>query len=557
MNESRTSVISARPVPVFENAVEGLFSTKKARAQTERKYRPPPPPHPARVRSTLSRRRVRSCLPEAGAVAVSFRDHSDSVLTNSLYNTADQLTYLDQCFDEKRLIGSGCFGEVFSARSRIDGRMYAIKKSRQRFRSDADRRRRLEEVRKHERLPPHRHCVAFHGAWEERDHLYLQTELCATSLADVADTEHSIPESTVWAYMVDLLLAIKHLHDNQLVHLDIKPENIFVMREGYCKLGDFGLVMDLSGSRDLDDSDAMEGDPKYMAPELMTGRFSAAADVFSLGLTLLELACDLELPAGAAGWHQLRSGQVPAPLRRTLSPALRHVLERMLHPDPARRATAAELLRLPAVRAARRKRQLTILCCTAISTLRAVLSRLGASLVASLVFALWLLCWPVRCVTHSAPGDSPLQPAPVAGTTDGPTPQSNGTPAAWLEPAYSDDEDPLNMTGDSLQSELGLLSSTPERVPGSAASAARHQMSLRRVLLFNDDQDEAEDPVPVPAAPPSGRRLRRPAGGATGGGGDSSPVSRRRHMPRPRALGSLRGVQQKLDFQAARLSDDD
>ncbi|XP_043238058.1 membrane-associated tyrosine- and threonine-specific cdc2-inhibitory kinase-like isoform X3 [Amphibalanus amphitrite] len=514
MNESRTSVISARPVPVFENAVEGLFSTKKARAQTERKYRPPPPPHPARVRSTLSRRRVRSCLPEAGAVAVSFRDHSDSsVLTNSLYNTADQLTYLDQCFDEKRLIGSGCFGEVFSARSRIDGRMYAIKKSRQRFRSDADRRRRLEEVRKHERLPPHRHCVAFHGAWEERDHLYLQTELCATSLADVADTEHSIPESTVWAYMVDLLLAIKHLHDNQLVHLDIKPENIFVMREGYCKLGDFGLVMDLSGSRDLDDSDAMEGDPKYMAPELMTGRFSAAADVFSLGLTLLELACDLELPAGAAGWHQLRSGQVPAPLRRTLSPALRHVLERMLHPDPARRATAAELLRLPAVRAARRKRQLTILCCTA--------------------------------------------PAPVAGTTDGPTPQSNGTPAAWLEPAYSDDEDPLNMTGDSLQSELGLLSSTPERVPGSAASAARHQMSLRRVLLFNDDQDEAEDPVPVPAAPPSGRRLRRPAGGATGGGGDSSPVSRRRHMPRPRALGSLRGVQQKLDFQAARLSDDD
>ena len=67
-------------------------------------------------------------------------------------------------------------------------------------------RRRLEEVRKHERLPPHRHCVAFHGAWEERDHLYLQTELCATSLADLAETEHSIPEATVWAYMVDLLL---------------------------------------------------------------------------------------------------------------------------------------------------------------------------------------------------------------------------------------------------------------------------------------------------------------------------------------------------------------
>ena len=48
--------------------------------------------------------------------------------------------------------------------------------------------------------------MAFHGAWEERDHLYMQTELCATSMADLADAEHSIPESTVWAYMVDLLL---------------------------------------------------------------------------------------------------------------------------------------------------------------------------------------------------------------------------------------------------------------------------------------------------------------------------------------------------------------
>ena len=71
-------------------------------------------------------------------------------------------------------------------------------------------------------------------------------------------------------------------------------------------------------------------------------------------------------------------------------------------------------------------------------------------------------------------------------------------------------------------------------------------------------RDEVEDPMPAPAAP-SSSFSRRPRGGATctpAGGGDS-PVSRRRHVPRPRALGSLRGVQQRLDFQAARLSDDE
>ena len=40
--------------------------------------------------------------------------------------------------------------------------------------------------------------------------------------------------------------AVKHLHDNNLVHMDIKPDNIFISYDGICKLGDFGLVIDMS-----------------------------------------------------------------------------------------------------------------------------------------------------------------------------------------------------------------------------------------------------------------------------------------------------------------------
>ncbi|XP_037087702.1 membrane-associated tyrosine- and threonine-specific cdc2-inhibitory kinase-like [Pollicipes pollicipes] len=516
---SQDHVATSRPVPLFDNTDEGIFSTKKARAQTERKYRPPPPPHPARIRSTLSRSRVRSCLPETRALAVSFKDDSDSsVLTNSLYNTSHQLSFLDQCFEDKQPIGTGCFGEVFSARSKLDGKMYAIKKSRQRFRSNADRRRRLEEVRKHERLPPHRHCVSFHGAWEEQEHLYLQTELCATSLADVADANHSIPEATVWAYMVDLLLAVKHLHDNQLVHLDIKPENIFVFREGYCKLGDFGLVMDVSGNCDLNDSDVTEGDPKYMAPELMRGVFSPAADIFSLGLTLLELACDLELPRGAAGWHRLRQGQLPAPLRDALSPPLWDVLERMLQPEPERRPSAGELLRLPAVRAARRR----------VSVVRGVLARLYMTLLSALVFLLWLVCWPVRCMTDasaSAGAMSPLQPpAPADG---------RGEPPGWFDPAISDvDDDSLDVSVDELHHlPAAVRNSTPKMASARPTLRSRHQDSLRRELAFG-----AAQPIPVEEE-----------------GDDSSwaPPSRRLEE----SFNSCATV--RLDFKGAEFSDDD
>ncbi len=54
-----------------------------------------------------------------------------------------------------------------------------------------------------------------------------------------------------------------------------------------------------------------EGDARYLAPEMLDGRVSKSADIFSLGITLVELACDLDLPSNGIGWQQLRHGQLP------------------------------------------------------------------------------------------------------------------------------------------------------------------------------------------------------------------------------------------------------
>ena len=75
------------------------------------------------------------------------------------------------------------------------------------------------------------------------------------------------------------LQAVNHLHDHNLCHFDIKPANAFIGVGGAtCKLGDFGLVVA------VDDPDsvlsAQEGDPKYMAPELMKAEFGKPADIF-------------------------------------------------------------------------------------------------------------------------------------------------------------------------------------------------------------------------------------------------------------------------------------
>ena len=60
-------------------------------------------------------------------------------------------------------------------------------------------------MQKHESLPLHPNCVQFFRAWEEKQHLYLLTELCSSSLADIAEDKHDLPEGIVWGFMIDLL----------------------------------------------------------------------------------------------------------------------------------------------------------------------------------------------------------------------------------------------------------------------------------------------------------------------------------------------------------------
>ncbi len=86
-----------------------------------------------------------------------------------------------------------------------------------------------------------------------------------------------------------------------------QPENVLVSVDGQLKLGDFGQAQLKSGWRD-----GGEGDATYMAPELFQNAEDAsptfAADVFSLGLLLFELATGLVLPKDGPLWHQLREG---------------------------------------------------------------------------------------------------------------------------------------------------------------------------------------------------------------------------------------------------------
>jgi membrane-associated tyrosine- and threonine-specific cdc2-inhibitory kinase len=77
----------------------------------------------------------------------------------------------------------------------------------------------------------------------------------------------------------------------------------------------------------------------------LQGNYCLANDIFSLGITLLELACGLELPTNGKLWQELRSGILPESAMQSLSPELQKIIRSMMEPDPYKRPTVNELLK--------------------------------------------------------------------------------------------------------------------------------------------------------------------------------------------------------------------
>ena len=106
--------------------------------------------------------------------------------------------------------------------------------------------------------------------------------------------------------MAELASGLRFIHDANVIHLALKPANIFLTGEGRLKIGDFGMASVwprpippgethlIPGAKPI--GFEREGDKLYLAPEVLQGRYGKAADVFSLGMTMLETASNIVVP---------------------------------------------------------------------------------------------------------------------------------------------------------------------------------------------------------------------------------------------------------------------
>jgi len=250
----------------------------------------------------------------------------------------------------------------------------------------------------HAAMMKHKHVVRYYNSWVERGQVYIQNEFCeggslTEKINEFRETGQKFSEQELKKIIIHVCKGLQYIHSKQLVHLDIKPGNIFISLEysspspnskndnNSTDSGAASGDSPLPSSRNLDNSEEgsspvggsdekvhykigdlghvasvwggfmapEEGDCRYMAPELLQmepeRNLLPKADIFSLGLTMFEAASLQQLPRNSgdgALYERLKIGDLP--YLEGYSREFNNLLKNMVHPDPLARPTASKLL---------------------------------------------------------------------------------------------------------------------------------------------------------------------------------------------------------------------
>ncbi|KAJ2226104.1 Protein kinase of the Mitotic Exit Network, partial [Coemansia sp. RSA 485] len=239
------------------------------------------------------------------------------------------------------IIGKGAAGSVYRGINLRTGGVVAIKQIRKEGFSSYDE---IESARKEIdmlRDLNHPNIVKYIGYEQTDDELDIILEYCeGGSLQNILRKFNKFPENLVGVYVAQILDGLSYLHSNAILHRDIKPGNILLLKEGVVKLADFGVARVQNGM------DTVVGSPYWIAPEVLQLKgATTASDIWSLGCTIVQMV-DGKAPyqdlQPMAAMFRIGQDEHP-PFPHNISVLLRDFLSKCLVHVPSARATADEL----------------------------------------------------------------------------------------------------------------------------------------------------------------------------------------------------------------------
>ncbi|KAK7404350.1 hypothetical protein VNO78_05179 [Psophocarpus tetragonolobus] len=257
-------------------------------------------------------------------------------------------------------IGKGAYGRVYKGLDLENGDFVAIKQVSLENIAQEDLNIIMQEIDLLKNLN-HKNIVKYLGSSKTRSHLHIVLEYVENgSLANIIKPNKfgPFPESLVAVYIAQVLEGLVYLHEQGVIHRDIKGANILTTKEGLVKLADFGVATKLTEA-DVN-THSVVGTPYWMAPEVieMAG-VCAASDIWSVGCTVIELLTCVppyyDLQPMPALFRIVQDEHPPIP--DSLSPDITDFLLQCFKKDARQRPDAKTLLSHPWIQNCRRALQ--------------------------------------------------------------------------------------------------------------------------------------------------------------------------------------------------------
>lgn len=258
---------------------------------------------------------------------------------------------LEGRYDILELIGSGGMANVYRAHDVIDDRTVAVKILRDEFIGNNEFIRRFKNESKAIALLNHPNIVRVYDvSFTNRIHSIVMEYIDGISLKDFISHKHVLTPRETIHFTMQILNALQHAHDKGIVHRDIKPQNIMLLRSGQIKVTDFGIAR-FARSEVRTITDRAIGSVHYISPEQAMGENTdEKSDLYSVGVMMFEMLTG-QLPfeadtAVSVAIKQVQTqAQRPREINPDIPPGLEEIVMRAMEKNPAYRyQSAAEMM---------------------------------------------------------------------------------------------------------------------------------------------------------------------------------------------------------------------
>uniref|UniRef100_A0AAY5E7W8 Serine/threonine-protein kinase PLK n=1 Tax=Electrophorus electricus TaxID=8005 RepID=A0AAY5E7W8_ELEEL len=191
-----------------------------------------------------------------------------------------------KCYCRGKVLGKGGFAKCYELTDLSAGKVYAAKIIPHARVSKPHQREKINREIELHRALNHKHVVHFYHHFEDKDNIYILLEYCSRrSLAHILKSRKVLTEPEVRYYLKQTVSALKYLHDQEILHRDLKLGNLFVSDSMELKVGDFGLAAKMEPVSNR--RKTICGTPNYLSPEVLNKQGHGwESDVWALGCVM-------------------------------------------------------------------------------------------------------------------------------------------------------------------------------------------------------------------------------------------------------------------------------